>query len=78
MDQLLIDVARIERVEPQDLDPWALFMRRAEVMERWGSIYVVHVRNQKKVNGLTAWSKGQASCPLRACMHAVLTSSSID
>ena len=55
-------------------DPWQLFLRVADVMERWGPIYVVHVRMPEKINGLTVWVGGRSTCPIEACMRAYLKS----
>lgn len=53
-------------------DPWTLFIEAADVMERWGPIYEVHVRMPKKVLGLTSWMSGRGTDPLDACLRAVI------
>ena len=55
-------------------DPWQLFLMVADVMERWGPVYVVHVRMPQKVGGVTNWMPGRGSCPIEACMRAFLKS----
>ena len=55
-------------------DPLALFVREAAVMERWGPVYVVHVRMPEKISGLTNWMSGEGACPLEACMRAFIKS----
>ena len=55
-------------------DPLELFLREACVMEKWGAIYVVHVRLPRRIAGLTAWVKAQGACPLDACMRAFIKS----
>lgn len=61
-------------VDVASFDPWQLFLRVADVMERWGPIYVVHVRMPEKINGLTVWVGGRSTCPIEACMRAYLKS----
>lgn len=61
-------------VDVASFDPWALFMREADVMERWGAVYVVHVRMPEKIAGLTNWMSGEGACPLEACMRAFIKS----
>ena len=61
-------------VDVDAFDPWALFLRVADVMERWGPVYVVHVRMPEKINGLTVWVGGRSTCPIEACMRAYLKS----
>ena len=57
---------------PADFKPLVLFCELADVMERWGPIYVVHVRMPKRVAGLTSWMCGEGSDPLEACLRAYL------
>lgn len=64
-------------VDVDSFDPWALFLRVADVMERWGPVYVVHVRIPGKVGGVTHWMPGRGSCPLEACMRAFVKSRSV-
>lgn len=59
---------------PADFKPLVLFCEVAEVMERWGPIYVVHVRMPQKIGGITNWIPGRGSCPIDACMRAYLKS----
>ena len=61
-------------VDVASFDPWQLFLRVADVMERWGPVYVVHVRMPEKISGLTNWMSGEGACPLDACMRAFLKS----
>ena len=61
-------------VDVASFDPWQHFLRVADVMERWGPIYVVHVRMPEKINGLTVWVGGRSTCPIEACMRAYLKS----
>lgn len=61
-------------VDVASFDPWQLFLRVADVMERWGPVYVVHVRMPEKINGQTNWMGGRGGCPLEACMRAYLKS----
>ena len=61
-------------VDVASFDPWQLFLRVADVMERWGPVYVVHVRMPQKVGGVTNWMPGRGSCPIEACMRAYLKS----
>lgn len=61
-------------VDVDSFDPWQLFLRVADVMERWGPVYVVHVRMPVKIGGLTNWIAGRGSDPLEACLRAFLKS----
>lgn len=61
-------------VDVDAFDPLALFLRVADVMERWGPVYVVHVRMPEKIAGLTNWVAGRGPDPLDACMRAFLKS----
>ena len=61
-------------VDVDAFDPWQLFLMVADVMERWGPVYVVHVRMAQKVGGVTNWMRGRGSCPIEACMRAYLKS----
>ena len=61
-------------VDVASFDPWQLFLRVADVMERWGPVYVVHVRMPEKISGLTNWMSGEGACPLDACMRAFIKS----
>ena len=61
-------------VDVAAFDPWALFLRVADVMERWGPVYVVHVRMPQKVAGCTNWMPGRGVDPLEACLRAFLKS----
>ena len=61
-------------VDVASFDPWQLFLRVADVMERWGPVYVVHVRMPEKISGLTNWMAGEGACPLDACMRAFIKS----
>ena len=61
-------------VDVDALDPWQLFLRVADVMERWGPVYVVHVRMPQKVGGVTNWMPGRGVDPLEACLRAFLKS----
>ena len=61
-------------VDVASFDPWQLFLRVADVMERWGPVYVVHVRMPQKVAGCTNWMQGRGACPLDACMRAFIKS----
>ena len=61
-------------VDVASFDPWQLFLRVADVMERWGPVYVVHVRMPRRIAGLTAWMPGEGACPLDACMRAFIKS----
>ena len=61
-------------VDVASFDPWQLFLRVADVMERWGPVYVVHVRMPEKISGLTNWMHGRGACPLDACMRAFIKS----
>ena len=64
-------------VDVASFDPWQLFLRVADVMERWGPVYVVHVRMPGRVAGLTSWMHGRGSCPLEACMRAFIKSRAV-
>ena len=55
-------------------DPWVLFIEHADVMERWGALWVVYVRMPEKIAGLTNWMPGRGACPLDACMRAFIKS----
>ena len=61
-------------VDVDSFDPWQLFLGVADVMERWGPVYVVHVRMPGKVAGVTNWVAGKGPDPLDACMRAYLKS----
>ena len=61
-------------VDVDAFDPWQLFLRVADVMERWGPVYVVHVRMPHKIGGMTVWMAGRGACPLDACMRAFIKS----
>ena len=61
-------------VDVDAFDPWQLFLRVADVMERLGPVYVVHVRMPGKVGGITNWVAGKGPDPLDACMRAYLKS----
>ena len=61
-------------VDAASFDPWALFMREADVMERWGAVYVVHVRMPQRVAGCTNWMPGRGVDPLEACLRAFIKS----
>ena len=61
-------------VDVDAFDPWQLFLRVADVMERWGPVYVVHVRMPEKISGLTNWVSGRGPDPLDACMRAFIKS----
>lgn len=61
-------------VDVDAFDPLALFLREACVMERWGPVYVIHVRMPDKVSGLTNWMSGHGACPFEACMRAFIKS----
>ena len=61
-------------VDVDAFDPWALFLRVADVMERWGPVYVVHVRLPRRIAGLTAWVNARGACPFEACMRAFIKS----
>lgn len=61
-------------VDVDAFDPWALFLRVADVMERWGPVYVVHVRMSEQIGGLTNWVAGRGGDPLEACLRAFLKS----
>lgn len=61
-------------VDVAAFDPWALFLRVADVMERWGPVYVVHVRMPTQVGGLTNWMGGTGQDPLEACLRAFIKS----
>ena len=50
-------------VDVASFDPLALFLRVADVMERWGPVYVVHVRMPQKVGGVTNWMPGAGHAP---------------
>ena len=72
-DALLAAASRASGCDnPADFKPLVLFCEVAEVMERWGPIYVVHVRMPKRVTGLTSWMAGEGSDPLEACLRAYL------
>lgn len=68
--ELLHEAALVDGVDPARYDALGLFMRVADVMERWGKIYVVHVRLPYKVDGLSAWVGAVGPDPLTACMRA--------
>lgn len=77
VDQLhgdaLVNVAALaEGVDPAYFDKYALFLREADVMERWGKKYLVHVRMPNKIAGMTNWMPGEGECPLDACMRAFI------
>lgn len=55
-------------------DPWVLFIEHADVMERWGALWVVYVRMPEKIAGLTNWMGGNGGGPLEACLRAFLKS----
>lgn len=61
-------------VDVASFDPWALFLRVACVMEKWGTRYVVSVKMPYKIGGLTVWMTADGLCPLEACMRAYLKS----
>ena len=62
----------VAQLEGRDIDPWHLFLREADVMERWGPVYLVHVRLPYKIAGLSAWKSGIDPDPLAACARAYL------
>lgn len=61
-------------VDVASFDPRQLFLRVADVMERWGPVYVVHVRMPQKIGGVTNWMPGRGGDPLEACLRAYLKS----
>jgi len=61
-------------VDVDSFDPWHPFLRVADVMERCGPVYVVHVRMPQKVGGVTNWIPGRGVDPLEACLLAFLKS----
>lgn len=72
-DALLAAASRASGCEnPAEFKPLELFCEFADVMERWGPVYLVHVRMPKRVNGLTSWMAGEGSDPLEACLRAYL------
>ena len=52
-------------VDVDAFDPWQLFLRVADVMERWGPVYVVHVRMPQKVAALPTGCRGAGHAPSR-------------
>ena len=61
-------------VDVDAFDPWQLFLRVADVMERWGALWVVYVRMPEKIAGLTNWMGGTGGDPLEACLRAFVKS----
>ena len=72
-DQLLAAASRASGCSnTANFKPWALFCEVAQVMERWGPVYRVHVEMPQRVAGRTNWMPGEGSSPLDACLRAYL------
>lgn len=68
--ELLCAAAAVDGVSPEQYSAMDLFMRVADVMERWGKVYVVHVRLPHRVDGFSAWVGAVGPDPLTACLRA--------
>lgn len=72
-EQLAYACAAVEGVDRGAFSPISLFMREADIMQRFGPLYVVHVRVPGNARP-HAWAEGRGTCPLDACMRAYLKS----
>lgn len=72
--ELVNAVAAHLGVMPHEVCPLLVFLAQADVMERWGAVWVVHVRLPFKVAGVSAWVTGKGPDPLVACLSGYLKS----